>query len=325
MITAGITADPLGVLVAFGAGILSFVSPCVLPLVPGYVSMVSGLSAAELEAGGRAKPVPGGTGAPAGTATASAGSGAAVDTGVGDPAGGLNAGGGVAVAVRPGPEPVGEPVGGPRPLRPLLRGIGLFIAGFTVVFVALGAAASGLGQALDTHKQVLTTVSGVVVLVMGLVLLVGSLPSGFWTRAAIGPVGRIYQDRRFQLRPSALGSWAAPLMGMAFAFAWTPCIGPVLGAILALAYTRSTLSGGIVLLFAYSLGLGVPFLVTGLAFGRLTTFYARARRGLWVVHVIGGAILAAFGILLLTGQLGWLSSQFSDLLNHLGLERLTTS
>lgn len=274
MITAGISADPLGVLAAFGAGILSFISPCVLPLVPGYVSMVSGLSAAELEAGRG-----------------------------------------------------GDAAANPRPLRPLLRGIGLFVAGFTVVFVALGAAASGVGHLLDAHKGTLTTVAGAVVVVMGVVLLVGALPAAFWARAGAGagPLGRLFQDRRFQLRPSTLGSWAAPLMGMAFAFAWTPCIGPVLAAVLALAYDRSTLSGGVLLLFAYSLGLGVPFLVTGLAFGRLTSFYGRARRGLWIVHLLGGAVLVAFGVLLLCGQLSWLSGQFSDLLNHLGLQRLTRS
>jgi cytochrome c-type biogenesis protein len=275
VITAGITASPFGVLAAFGAGILSFISPCVLPLVPGYVSMVSGLSAAELEAGGE------GAAAPA-----------------------------------------------PRPLGPLLRGIGLFVAGFTVVFVALGAAASGLGQLLDSHKQALTTASGGVVVAMGLVLLVGALPAGFWARLGgngAGMAGRLFGERRFHVRASTLGVWAAPVMGMAFAFAWTPCIGPVLAAVLSLAYTRSTLSGGILLLFAYSLGLGVPFLVTGLAFGRLTSVYGRARRGLWVVHLVGGAVLAVFGILLLTGQLSWLSSEFSDLLNHLGLERLAQS
>ena len=114
-------------------------------------------------------------------------------------------------------------------------------------------------------------------------------------------------------------------MGMAFAFAWTPCIGPVLGAVLSLAATRSTLAGGVVLLFAYSIGLGVPFLLTGVAFSRLTSLWARARRSLWVVNLVAGAVLVAFGVLLLSGQLGWLSTQFQALLDHLGLHRLTTS
>ena len=124
--TGAITADPFGVLAAFGAGILSFLSPCVLPLVPGYVSMVSGLSAAELDDGAQA-------------------------------------------ARR-------------HALGPLLRGITLFVAGFTLVFVALGAAASGFGHLLGTHKQELTAVSGWVVVALGAVLLVGSLPAGASSR-----------------------------------------------------------------------------------------------------------------------------------------------
>jgi len=259
MPVATLTASPVGVLVAFGAGIISFLSPCVLPLVPGYVSMVSGLSAAELES-------------------------------------------------RPG---------GARSTA-LLRGIGLFVAGFTVVFTALGAAASGLGHLLVTDKQVLTMVAGGLIVAFGGVLLAGTLPILSWA-------GPVLQERRFHVRPSALGVWGAPIMGMAFAFAWTPCIGPVLGAVLGLAAARSTLAGGVVLLVAYSLGLGVPFLATGLAFGRLTALYSRARRGLWVVHVVGGVVMVAFGILLLAGQLGWLSSEVSNLMRSVGLDRLTTS
>jgi cytochrome c-type biogenesis protein len=278
-LTATIAADPLGVLVAFGAGILSFLSPCVLPLVPGYVSMVSGLSAAELTATRGVAP----------------------------------AGGGAPAAVT---------------MRPMLRGIGLFIAGFTVVFVALGAAASGVGHLLVSHKETLTHVSGFVVILLGLVLLLGTVPAGFWSRIGAGPLGvltRITGERRFDVRPSTLGAWAAPVMGMAFAFAWTPCIGPVLGVVLGLAEHNGSLVGGVLLLFAYSLGLAVPFLLAGLAFGRLTSAIARARRGLWVVEAVGGAVLVVFGILLVTDHLGWISTQFTTLLDHIGLSRLSTS
>jgi cytochrome c-type biogenesis protein len=277
-LVATIAPDPLGVLVAFGAGILSFLSPCVLPLVPGYVSMVSGLSAAEL------------------TATRVA-----------------VAGGGTAPAIT---------------MRPMLRGIGLFIAGFTLVFVALGAAASGIGHLLVSHKETLTHVSGFVVIGLGIVLLLGTVPSRVWAHIGAGPLGvltRVTGERRFDVRPSTLGTWAAPVMGMAFAFAWTPCIGPVLAVVLGLAEHNGSLAGGVVLLFAYSLGLAVPFVVAGLAFGRLTSAIARARRGLWIVEVVGGAVLVVFGILLVTDQLGWISSQFSSLLNHIGLGRLSTS
>jgi cytochrome c-type biogenesis protein len=158
--------------------------------------------------------------------------------------------------------------------------------------------------------------------------LATALPASFW--AGTGPRtraagGRLLQVRQFHVAPSVLGTWGAPVMGMAFAFAWTPCIGPVLGAVTALAAARATLVGGVVLLLAYSLGLGVPFVLTGLAFGRLTTLYARARRRLGVVHLVGGVVLVAFGVLLLTDQLGWLASEMQALMRHIGLGRLSTS
>jgi cytochrome c-type biogenesis protein len=272
-VPAAISADPAGVLVAFGAGILSFLSPCVLPLVPGYVSMVSGLSAAELEAGGDG-------------ATPSAA------------------------------------------LRPVLRGIGLFVAGFTVVFVALGATASSIGRLLSAHEVVLAHLSGAVIIVLGVVMVLAALPTRVWTHAGSGTVGvvaRVTGERRFDVRPSQLGAWAAPLMGMAFAFAWTPCIGPVLGVVLGLAAHNGTLPGGVLLLFAYSAGLAVPFVLVGLAFGRLTAVLARARHVMWAVELVAGLILIVFGVLLLTDNVSWVSSQFSNLLNDLGLSRLSRS
>lgn len=255
-VPATISADPLGLLVAFGAGMLSFLSPCVLPLVPGYVSMVSGLSAAELA----------------------------------------------------GAEP------GARPsLAPVVKGVVGFVAGFTVVFTALGALASGLGRALSAHHRGLDVAAGVVVVVLGL-----------WM-AGLGTPRAFQRERRFHPRPSRLGVWAPPVMGMAFAFGWTPCIGPVLGGVLGLAATRATLASGLVLLVVYSLGLGVPFLVTGLAFGRLTGVLARVRRRLGVVDVVAGAALVCFGLLLLTNHLSWLSGHVSSWLSDVGLGRLTKS
>lgn len=248
-----ISADPLGVLVAFGAGMLSFLSPCVLPLVPAYVSMVSGLSAAEIEAGER------------------------------------------------------------RNLVPLLRGVLGFIAGFTVVFTALGAAASGIGHLLFDHQRGFVIGAGLVVVVLGLWL------------AGIGTPQLFQRERRFHPRPSRLGAWAPPVMGMAFAFGWTPCIGPVLGGVLGLAAARSTLSSGLVLLVAYSLGLGVPFLATGLAFGHLTGVLAHVRRRLGLINAVAGVSLVIFGLLLLTNNLHWLSSAAADALRAVGLGRLTVS
>ncbi len=132
-------------------------------------------------------------------------------------------------------------------------------------------------------------------------------------------------ERRFHLQRGSLGAWTAPVMGMAFAFAWTPCIGPVLGAVLALAYSRSTMAGGMLLLFAYSMGLGVPFVVTGVAFERLTIFYTKARAPLAIIQVLAAGVLLVFGALILAGDLGWLSAQFNVLLNGIGLHCSTTS
>ncbi|HEY3844133.1 MAG TPA: cytochrome c biogenesis protein CcdA [Acidimicrobiales bacterium] len=273
---AAISADPVGVLIAFGAGILSFLSPCVLPLVPGYLSMVSGLSAAELTA-----VHPGGTGTVVASTT-----------------------------------------------RPMLRGIGLFIGGFTLVFVALGATASGIGHLLSSHQLVLSRVSGFVIVFLGLVLILGAVPGSFWSRIGTRPLGlltRLTGDRRFDVRPSTLGTWAAPVMGMAFAFAWTPCIGPVLGVVLGLASHNGTLAGGVLLLFAYSLGLAVPFVVTGLAFGRMTSLLARARRAMWIIEIVAGVIVVAFGVLLITNNVAWVATEMRHLFTDIGLGRLSTS
>jgi cytochrome c-type biogenesis protein len=241
--------------------------------VPGYVSMVSGLSAAELESGGE------------GATPAAA-------------------------------------------LRPVLKGIGLFVAGFTLVFVALGATASGLGRLLSSHQITLTYVSGAVIVVLGVVMLLGALPARVWSHAGAGTlnvVTRLTGEHRFDVRPSKLGVWAAPLMGMAFAFAWTPCIGPVLGVVLGLAAHNGTLAGGVALLFAYSLGLAVPFVLVGLAFGRLTAVLARTRHWLWAVELVAGLVLIVFGVLLLTHNVSWISTRLSNLLNDIGLGRLSTS
>ncbi len=244
-----------------------------LPLVPGYVSIVSGLSASELQAGG--------------------------------------------AGITPS-----------AVLRPVLRGIGLFVAGFTIVFVALGATASSIGRILHAHDVWLAQLSGAVIIVLGTVMVLSALPQKVWVRAGSGTLGlvtRVTGEHRFDVRPSKLGAWAAPLMGMAFAFAWTPCLGPVLGVVLGLAGHNGTLAGGVVLLFAYSLGLAVPFVLVGLAFGRLTSALARARRWLWVIELVAGSVLVAFGILLLSHNVSWVSTQMSNVLHDVGLGRLTTS
>jgi len=213
-------------------------------------------------------------------------------------------------------------------LRPVLRGIGLFVAGFTLVFVALGATASSIGRVLDTHKVALSDISGILIIVLGAVMLLSALPGRVWANAGSGTLGvvtRVTGEHRFDVRPSRLGVWAAPVMGMAFAFAWTPCVGPVLGVVLGLATRSGTLAGGVLLLFAYSLGLAVPFVLVGLAFGRFTAALGRARHWLWAVEVVAGVILVGFGVLLLTDNVSVVSTHISNLLHDIGLGRLSTS
>src|SRR5665213_3359437 len=206
MLTGNIHADPLGLLIAFGGGMLSFLSPCVLPLVPGYVSMVSGLSAAELDSLRLSPPAT----APSGTAVITP----------------LVSVSGTSASLATATAPVSAPIA--TDLRSersrLLRGILLFIAGFTVVFTILGASASAVGHAFHTHLPELTRLSGFLIVAFGLILV--AMASGIRLPAAVTG------ERRFLIRPSVLGAWAPPVMGAAFAFAWTPCIGPILASVL---------------------------------------------------------------------------------------------
>ena len=300
-------ADPLGLLVAFGAGMLSFLSPCVLPLVPAYLSMVSGLSAAELSAL-QTNPAPVAVAAEVPVTVGGADPGPApVAT---DPA--AVSGGGAAPVAAPDPEALRRHQGR------LLRGILAFIAGFTVIFTILGATASSIGRLFDSHQQTLETVSGILIVLFGAVLV--AMASGLTLPMALSG------EKRFVVRPSVLGAWAPPVMGMAFAFAWTPCIGPVLGSVLSLAAgTGGSPIGGVALLLAYSLGLGVPFLLFGLAFGRMTDLLARVKGRLRIVDLVGGVILIVFGVLLLTHDVGIVSAHISTWLRDLHLSRLSSS
>jgi len=313
---AAIHADPLGLLVAFGAGMLSFLSPCVLPLVPAYLSMVSGLTAAELA---ELAPVPAPRAGPVGTPVVeqvgARGAGPSPSAGLSQSEGPSPSEG-----TDPGPDPSTgiDPEQLRRHRSRLLRGILAFIAGFTVVFTILGASASSVGRLFLTHQHALERVSGVLIVLFGAVLV--AMAAGVTLPLALSG------ERRFLVRPSTLGAWAPPVMGMAFAFAWTPCIGPVLGSVLALAAgTGGSAAGGIALLLAYSLGLGVPFLLSGLAFGRMTDLLARVRSRLRVVDLVGGVILVAFGVLLLTGNVDIVSAHISNWLRDLHLNRLSTS
>jgi len=242
--------DP-GLIGAFAGGMLSFLSPCVLPLVPGYLSMVSGISVAELQ------------------------------------------------------------VGDPGNLRRIIVSTLLFVAGFTAVFVALGAAASGFGQALREHQRGLEMIAGAFVMVMA-VFLAGFVSPRF-----------LMVERRMHVSPTELGAWAPPAMGAAFAFGWTPCIGPILAGVLGLAERDATLTRGVALLAAYSLGLGVPFVVTGVAFDRMAGAFDVVKRHFRAINLVAAAFLFAFGFLLFTHRLTRLSSYFTDALHWLHLDALT--
>ena len=230
------------ILIAFGAGVISFVSPCVLPLLPGYLSMMSGYSASQLEAG---------------------------------------------------------EVSATRLTSVILQ----FILGFSVVFAALGAAASSLGVFLAQNLNTFTRAAGVVIVAFGVLMVTMAVSNR-------GFLATFNQDRRVEIRPSRLGKWAPPVMGAAFGFGWTPCIGPVLTVILTTAALQETLGRGVVLLVAFSAGLGVPFLLAGLGLFKL---FSRLKPYLRGINIASGAFLALFGVVMLTGNLAEISSWFSDL------------
>jgi cytochrome c-type biogenesis protein len=213
---------------AFAAGVVSFLSPCVLPLVPGYLSYMSGLSSAE--------------------------------------------------RVRPSIAPWKVALG--------------FVLGFSIVFVALGATATLLGSVLRENQTTLARLGGAFIIVVGLIFMgVIKMP---W----------LYREARFHPTPGA-GLGGSVVLGAAFAFGWSPCIGATLGAVLAMAAGRGTTGGpaeGALLLGAYSLGLGIPFIAAGLGIARLTGALTWFRRHIRTVNVVSGILLVAVGVLLLSGQ-----------------------
>ncbi|HEV2754229.1 MAG TPA: cytochrome c biogenesis protein CcdA [Actinomycetota bacterium] len=217
--------------IAFLAGIVSFLSPCVLPLVPGYISYMSGISASAPD-----------------TARAPSRAGAAA---------------------------------------------AVFVLGFTVVFVPLGATATLLGSLLNDYQDQLRIAGGVFIIFLGLVFL------GVFR---FGPLAR---DTRFQPRPAA-GLWGSAVLGGAFAFGWSPCIGPVLGSVLTMAAGNGSAGGageGALLLGAYSLGLGVPFVAAGLGITRLGRVVGWLRRHTRTVSLVSGTAMVVVGVLFVTNQL----------------------
>ena len=254
MVVAAESVTFVDYLASVGGGVVSFLSPCVLPIVPAYLSVITGLDVAEVKEGER------------------------------------------------------------RHLPRIAWHTGLFIAGFTVVFVLLGLAATTLGTSLQRHQAAITRWSGVVIVAMAVYML-GSL----FLRAP-----GLYQERRWHPNLSRFGPFAAPVAGMAFAFGWTPCIGPVLGFALGRAAAQETTTQGAVLLLFYSLGLGIPFMATGLAFGRLAGALNWVKRHSTAITASSAVALGFFGVLLVMNQFTWLTAKLSEGLQAIGLERLLT-
>lgn len=246
------TVNFVSYLLAFGAGVISFLSPCVLPVVPGYLSVITGLDVT------------------------------AVDT---------------SASWR-------------ERQWPIARDTGLFILGFSSVFIGLGLSASAIGGVLFDNQLLLTRLTGFFVFAMGLFLL-GSITTK-------NP--RFYQEARFQPDLGRFGKAAPPVAGAAFGFGWTPCIGPVLGSILTIAASAdSALTGGS-LLAAYSAGLGLPFLATGLLFGRLAGAFDWVKRHLDRIVLVSSVSLVIFGVLLMTNQLIRVTTELQSALRAVGLE-----
>ncbi len=252
--------------VAMTAGLVSFLSPCVLPLAPGYLAYVAGLTGADVARVSPRRPQPVGTGgAPAPT--------------TGDPQ--TYPGG-------PGAD------GGPRQARPggrVVAGALLFVAGFTVVFVSFGLLFGGLGFWLLDNQRVITVVLGGAVIALGLGYL--GLPilsrTAWWNG-----------ERRLHYRPPT-GLWGAPLLGVVFGLGWTPCIGPTLAAVQSLAFTEASAGRGAVLSLAYCVGLGAPFVLIALGFRWSAGALAWTRDHAVAIQRFGGIMLVAVGVLLVTG------------------------
>ena len=264
----------LAVPVAAAAGAVTFLSPCCLPLVPGYLSYVTGMSGADAAGAGASQ---------AGAEPAAAQLASAQAVGV-QPGGARLAG---AAPVSVGGPSVAVPA--PPPRSRVVAGTALFVLGFSALYMSYGLAFGGLGTALRAHQQVLTQVLGALTIVLGL-LFAGVLDRFTFTGRIIRP----------SLRPRA-GLAGAPLLGVLFGLGWSPCVGPTLTAVLTLAETSGTAVRGAFLAFVYCLGLGIPFLIVALAFQRGMRAFGFARRHARLITGIGGGLLVLVGVLEVTG------------------------
>lgn len=230
----------ISLITAFGAGLLSFISPCVLPIVPGYLSFISGVSIEELQAKD-------------------------------------------AKAIK----------------RVLINSL-FFVLGFSVVFIALGASATYVSNFLANYKAIIGKVAGVIIILLGIHFL------------GLFKIKWLNYEKRFHLGSKQLGIIGSFFVGFAFAFGWTPCIGPILAGILALAAAEETISRGIILLSFYSAGLAIPFLLTAVTFNGFLSVSSKIKKHFRIVEIVGGVFLIVIGVLMFTNSLGYLSAILSQ-------------
>lgn len=240
--------ENVSILTSFFAGVLSFISPCVLPIVPGYISFISGSSLQELK---------------------------------------------------------DQAELGAEKRRELFRRVTsnsvAFVIGFSVVFVVMGASATYIGQLFAANRLLLGRIAGVVIILFGLHTM------------GLLPIKWLNYEKRFQTNTKKLGLMGSFLIGLAFAFGWSPCIGPILAGVLVLAAQQDTVAQGVVMLVAYSLGLGVPFILTGMAINRFLNVMSKLKRHMRLIEVVAGALLVAVGVLVATDSLQILSRYFTFL------------
>ena len=236
-----LTMSGLNFATAFLAGLVSFLSPCVLPLIPGYISFISGISLPDLQ----------------------------------------------------------SPEGAKRATRRAFLSSCWFVLGFSLVFIALGASATALGTLLLQKLSALRVIAGAIIIIFGLHLI------------GVFRIPFLQYENKFEVRQRPLTAIGALLVGAAFAFGWTPCIGPILAGILSLASTQETIGQGMLLLAAYSLGLGLPFLAASLGVQAFFRFFSKFKRYLRVVEILSGILLLAVGVLIATNRLEQLTGIFT--------------
>jgi cytochrome c-type biogenesis protein len=229
--------ENISILAAFTAGVISFISPCVLPLIPGYLSFISGVSMEELKGGDKRSNV----------------------------------------------------------LRKVSLNTLFFVLGFSVVFVAMGASATFIGEFLLSNLSLFNKIAGVIIIILGLHIM------------GVFRISFLNYEKRFHAKGKPLGPFGSFLVGLAFAFGWTPCIGPILGGILALAANQDTVGKGMVLLSSYSLGLGIPFFITAVSFNTFLGFFGWVKKYFRTIEIIAGLLLVIIGFLMFVGSFGYIA------------------